>query len=101
MTLNRPLRSMRVWLSFCSAVVMCTENSLRSSCERRRLSVGQRLTVGSGTVEPYVLDLVEQGSIADPEPLGGLDAVPARVLEDLGDRLALGAPCRLARDVLE
>src|SRR5207248_4339082 len=56
---------------------------------------------GGVLLETHVLDLVEEGAVADLQHLGGLHAVPAALLERTTDHLALGFQHGPARDFLE
>src|SRR5262249_23685934 len=52
-------------------------------------------------LEAHVLDLVEERGVADSQLLGGLHAVPAALLERVGDNVTLGLQHRAPRDFLE
>src|SRR5438876_2788643 len=52
-------------------------------------------------LEPHVLDLVEERSIADLQHLGGLDAIPPALLQRASDDLPLGLQHRAPGDLLE
>src|SRR4029453_6653926 len=71
----------------------------------KHLSTMSRSSSGSAgrrvLLEAHVLDFVEKRAIADAQHLGGLHAVPAALLERMGDDVPLGLQHGAPRDLLE